>query len=126
VEAIQPSYMLLSGGRLLASGSAREVRDMLTDCPNTIVIRSGNRRELLNQLTDLPELEAIRLGLDHETVFVTTRSSAAIFRRLPELNQKFNLKIRELRSSDSTLQQLFTTLMQIHRGQNRAVQGKQP
>lgn len=124
VEAIQPSYLLLSGGRLLASGSAREVRDMLTDCPNTIVIRSGNRKELLNHLMDLPELEAVRLGPDNETLFVTTRSSSAIFRRLPDLNQQFDLKIRELRSSDSTLQQLFSTLMQIHRGQNRAVQGK--
>ena len=119
VEAIQPSYLLVSGGRLLASGSAREVREMLTDCPNTIVIRCRDRKKLLDHLMDSPELEAIRLGPDQETVFITTRSSGAIIKRLPELNQAHDLQISELRSADSSLQQLFSTLLQIHRGQNR-------
>jgi ABC-2 type transport system ATP-binding protein len=126
VEAIQPSYLLLSGGRLLASGSPREVRDMLIDCPNTIVIRSGNRKELANQLMNVPELEEIKVGTDDETLYITTRSSAAIFNRLPEWNQRHDLKIRELRSADSSLQQLFSALMQIHRGQTRALRGRTP
>lgn len=126
VEAIHPSYMLLSGGRLLASGSAREVREMLTDCPNTIVIRAGKRKELINELIAIPEVEAVRLGSDAEMLYVTTRSSAAVFNRLPELNQQHQLQIRELRSADSSLQQLFSALMQVHRGQNRAVKQKTP
>jgi hypothetical protein len=99
---------------------------MLTDCPNTIVVRCGNRKELVNQLLNIPELEEIKVGADDETLYVTTRSSAAIFNRLPELNQRHDLKIRELRSADSSLQQLFSALMQIHRGQNRAQRGRNP
>lgn len=125
VEAIHPSYLLLSGGRLLASGSAQEVREMLTDCPNTIVIRCADRQRLVTELLKLPELEEIRLGAEPDTVFITTRSSSAIFNRLPELSQEHRLRITELRSAESSLQQLFSTLMQIHRGQNRAVRQKQ-
>ncbi len=120
VEAIQPSYLLLSSGRLLASGSAREVRDMLADCPNTIVIRCPQRKELMNHLMAVPELESIRMGADQDTVYITTRSSAAVLNRLPELSQKFGLQISELRAADSSLHQLFSTLMQIHRGQSRS------
>jgi ABC-2 type transport system ATP-binding protein len=120
VEAIQPAYLLLSGGRLLASGSTHEVRSMLTDCPNTIVIRCERREALLNHLIEMPELESIRLADDRETLYVTTRASGAVFKRLPSLNQEFQLRIKELRSAESSLQQLFSTLMQIHRGQSRA------
>jgi ABC-2 type transport system ATP-binding protein len=119
VEAIRPAYLLLSGGRLLASGSAHEVREMLTDCPSTILVRCGRRQRLLSLLWDIPEIDSVRLGKDAESAFVSTRSSGAVYRRLPQWNQEHDLQIHEIRSADSSLQQLFSTLMQIHRGQSR-------
>ena len=42
IEAIRPSFLLISGGRLLASGSPGEVRRLLVDLPNDCLLYTSD------------------------------------------------------------------------------------
>ncbi len=119
VEAINPSFLLLSNGRLLASGSAREVRSLLTEIPSTIRIRSSSARRLAALLAAHPDTDSLVISADEQEVSVSTRSPAALYAVLPNWTREHDLFIHGISSSDTSLQQLFTTLMQIHRGQTR-------
>ena len=118
VEAITHSFLLICGGRLLASGSAEEVHALLADVPNEIRIRANNAVELARRLLETDAVEAVRFSDDGHGLTVATRSPAAIYRRLPELIAGTDLRINELRCTDDSLQALFDSLLRIHRGRS--------
>ncbi len=118
VETLATSFLLISGGRLLASGTPDEVHSLLTNLPNEFVIRGSGMRELSQKLLEEELVDSVRMeGSDRVTV--TTRQPAELTRRLPDWNQGGGIRIVELTSGDDTLQALFTTLMRIHRGELR-------
>jgi ABC-2 type transport system ATP-binding protein len=118
VETLATSFLLVSGGRLLASGTPEEVHSLLTNLPNEFVIRGDGLRELSQRLIEEELVDSIRLeGSDRLTV--TTHQPSALTARLPEWNNGEGIRIIELSSGDDTLQALFTTLMRIHRGELR-------
>ena len=123
VEAVNPSFLLISGGRLLASGSPQDVRAILSDTPNTIMMRTDRPRDLLSSLVKLPTVESVRLieaGKNEEaSVEVETRSTANLLGQLPEILKRENIEITEIRSADNSLKHLFTTLMRMHRGETK-------
>jgi ABC-2 type transport system ATP-binding protein len=117
VETLATSFLLVSGGRLLASGTPDEVHSLLTNLPNEFVIRGEGLRDLSQKLIEQELVDSIRLeGADRLTV--TTHKASALASRLPEWNNG-RIRIVELTSGDDTLQALFTTLMRIHRGELR-------
>ncbi len=61
VEAVNPSFLLISGGRLLASGSPQDVRAILSNTPNTLVIRTDRPRELARAVMEIPIVDSVRL-----------------------------------------------------------------
>jgi ABC-2 type transport system ATP-binding protein len=118
VETLATSFLLVSGGRLLASGTPEEVHSLLTNLPNEFVIRGDGLRELSQKLINEELVDSIRLeGNDRLTV--TTHKPSVLTARLPEWNNGEGIRIIELTSGDDTLQALFTTLMRIHRGELR-------
>jgi len=118
VETLATSFLLVSGGRLLASGTPDEVHSLLTNLPNEFVIRGEGLRELSQKMIAEQLVDSIRLeGSDRLTV--TTHQPSALTSRLPEWNSGGSIRITELSSGDDTLQALFTTLMRIHRGELR-------
>ncbi len=125
VEAVNPAFLLLSNGRLLTSGSAREVRSMLTNVPNTIRLRSSDSRRLAAALSRRTDVDSIEFGTNGD-LQVSTRSPQSLYEALPGISANQEIGIYEVSSADSSLQQLFTTLMQIHRGQNRPRREPQP
>jgi len=118
VETLATSFLLVSGGRLLASGTPEEVHSLLTNLPNEFVIRGDGLRELSQKLIEEELVDSIRLeGGDRLTV--TTHRPGDLAARLPAWNDDDGIRIVELTSGDDTLQALFTTLMRIHRGELR-------
>ncbi|QDT53252.1 putative ABC transporter ATP-binding protein YxlF [Caulifigura coniformis] len=118
VETLATSFLLVSGGRLLASGTPEEVHSLLKNLPNEFVIRGEGLRELSQKMIAEQLVDSIRLdGGDRLTV--TTHQPTALTSRLPEWNSGGSIRITELSSGDDTLQALFTTLMRIHRGELR-------
>jgi ABC-2 type transport system ATP-binding protein len=117
VEAVNPSFLLVSGGRLLASGSPEDVRQMLADSPGKIVIRTDKPRLLASHLMRDCPVNHVRLGADEGTVEVLTESGLAIRTSLPGILKETGATVTELHSADESLRNLFSTLMRYHRGE---------
>ncbi len=117
VEAISPSFLLIQGGRLLASGEADEVRKLLAEIPNEIRIHCDKPRRLAKQLIESELAESVRLDQDGAVLVVATRNPLAIYHELPGWLEQFDIHVEQLRSTDESLQSLFTSLMHMHRGE---------
>jgi ABC-2 type transport system ATP-binding protein len=121
VEAVQPSFLLISGGRLLASGSPTEVREILADTPYTLQIQTSNSKQLAGLLIEQCDIESVEFE-DNQNFFITTRSASQVFQTLPKLLNEHGITVAEMKSTDDSLKTLFSTLMKIHRGEwNRGV-----
>lgn len=117
VEAVQPAFLLISGGRFLASGSPQEVRALLANLPNEIVVRVDRPRELAARLCDVESVDSVRIDAQLNEVTVSTRRPLVLSQRLPAIVSEGCFRVREVRSDKESLQQLFTTLMRLHRGE---------
>ncbi len=115
VEAISPAFLLICGGRLLASGSAEEVESMLAEVPNEIVIRCRHADKLAQVLVLEESVESLRYT--DGGLIVSTRSPLTVYQNLPRWLKGNEASIEEMRSADDSLQNLFNTLMRIHRGE---------
>ncbi len=116
VEAITDSFLLICGGRLLASGSAAEVHALLSDVPNEIRIRCDGASRLACRLIDEEMVEAVRFEDDGQVLILSTRRPAAVYEKLPGWIVEDGLRVEEMQSGDDSLQALFNSLLQIHRG----------
>ncbi len=115
VEAVTQSFLLICGGRLLASGSAEEVHSLLADVPNEIRIQCDGRAELAERLVAEAAIESVRFeGAD--ALVVGTRSPTALYSRLPDWICGTSIRIHQLQSNDDSLQALFASLLHLHRG----------
>lgn len=119
VEALKPSLLLISGGRLLASGSPEQVRSILADCPNLIRVRCDTPNRLAALLTSRLEIDSIRINSAEQELEIDTRHPVELLTQVPRLALENDLSVTEIRSSDESLQDIFTTLMRIHRGEIR-------
>ena len=117
VEAVNPSFLLMSGGRLLASGSPAEVRALMTHCPNVFQIESNNSRKLAELIIREVDVDKIDIDKANDTVQVSTRDSAELYDKLTSVVESSGITVRQVSSSDESLQELFTNLMKIHRGE---------
>lgn len=121
VEAINPSFLLISGGRLLASGSPSEVRSILADSPFTLHINASDVKRLANLLIESCDIESVQFT-SADTFLIATRTASQVYQRLPEIARDEGIEIREVSSTDDSLKTLFSTLMKMHRGEmNRGV-----
>lgn len=119
VEALEPSLLLVSGGRLLASGSPDQVRSILADCPNSIRVRCSDPKKMAALITAEYQIDRITILAESNELEIESRSPVDLLSGLPGLAVRNSMTISELRSSDESLQQIFSTLMRIHRGEIR-------
>jgi ABC-2 type transport system ATP-binding protein len=117
VEVLTHSFLLICGGRLLASGTSEEVHTWLADVPNEVTIRCSRARELGRRLLQESVVESVRFERADEGLVVSTRSPLALYEQLPAWIDGTGIEVREIHSSDESLQDLFGTLMRIHRGE---------
>jgi ABC-2 type transport system ATP-binding protein len=116
IESLTRSFLLLSGGRLLASGSADHIQELLFDVPSEITIQVDNARQLAAKLMTNGVADAITLTAD-DTLIVVTRQAIQLSTFLAESAIEKRFVVREIRSADDSLQDVFNQLMKIHRGE---------
>lgn len=117
IEAVHPSFLLISGGRLLASGSPEEVHRILADSPFTLDLKCSDPATLARLMLDRCEIESIEFADDGTGMSVTTRSASNVYESLPALIREAGVEVSEMNSTDDSLKSLFATLMKIHRGE---------
>lgn len=120
IEALTHSFLLISGGRVLASGTAEEVHELLFDVPLEIHVRCNDLRGFVSKAIaeDLADSAKIRKTTSGEDIVVlSTRHAGQISSLIPKWMKDDGLMIHEIRTADDSLQSLFNSLMKIHRGE---------
>jgi ABC-2 type transport system ATP-binding protein len=115
VESITRSFLLICNGRLLAQGTSEEVHALLVDLPNEVTLRCDRPHELARILVEHQLTDTLQIRGD--TVTVTTRHAGQLVSGLPQWTGDAELQITEMHSANESLQSLFSTLMQMHRGE---------
>ncbi len=120
IEALTDSFLLICGGRLLASGTASEVNELLFDSPSEIEVDCSEPYRLASVLMDR-EL-AVSISVEQkshggDTVRLRTLRAGQLWSQLPDLITRNGFTVTRVRSADDSLQTLFNSLLKIHRGE---------
>ncbi len=115
IESLTRSFLLLSGGRLLASGSVDDVHHLLADIPSEVRIRVDKPRLLAEELIRDELVDSVQIEADGE-LHVTTKAPSLLSRYLSQAVAEDRFYVSEVRSADDSLQDVFNSLMKFHRG----------
>lgn len=116
VEKVTDSFILIYGGRLLASGTAGELRSMLADLPQELTITSPQVNILASKLASEPWVESVRLHHDLSQVVVGVHKPFELYRSLAEWACDESIEIQQIMGTDGDMQSLFKLLVSRHRG----------
>ncbi len=115
IESITNSFLLICGGRLLASGTAQEVHAMMQGLPNEITLRCSDAHRLAALLMQERVADSVRVA--DGTLTIATQNPTRLFEQFPEWLAKTGVQVTEMHSADESLQALFNSLMKMHRGE---------
>ena len=110
VAEMTSEFVLIYGGRVLASGNVKEIRQVMSDYPHRVTVRSTDVRRLAQRMmTDVPIA-----GMDIDelagTVAILTRDPQAFYETLPRAALELDIRIEELSSEDDNLEAVFKYL----------------
>ncbi len=112
VEQMTRSILLLSRGRLLATGDLSIIRSFIDKYPHRIHITSPEPRKVAERIVDLPYVVNIQFDPRGEGLEVQTRQPDQFFDRLPQLILDEGLKIESFSSPDNNLESIFKYLVE--------------
>ncbi len=115
VEQVTDSFLLIYGGRLLASGTAGELRGMLADLPQELSIVSPQIRELVARLANQDWVESVRVEHEACRVIVAVHKPLELYSALAEWSDD-GIQVEQLLGTDGDMQSLFKLLVSRHRG----------
>lgn len=120
IEALTDSFLLICGGRLLASGTATEVNELLSDVPSELEIDCNDAQKLGGALMQhglVSSVEVQPRPHGHDRLQLQTGNVGALCSQLPELANQSGVVVERMNSADNSLQALFNSLLRIHRGE---------
>ena len=111
VQAMTSRFLLIYGGRILAAGDVREIRQLMYQVPHRIRITCDQPRQLAAALTAEVELDGLELESDEGRLQISTRDPQGLFQALPSLAHDKGIAISELGSEDESLDAVFEYLV---------------
>ena len=120
IEALTNSFLLICGGRLLASGTATEVNELLFDTPSELEIDCNQPHRLAGMLMNEELANSVVLEQrphGEDRLHIKTLRAGTLCSRLPALVAESGMIIDRMKSADDSLQSLFNSLLKIHRGE---------
>lgn len=111
VQAMTEEFVLIYGGRILASGNVHEIRGLMNEYPHRITLRCEDPRAAGHALLrDLP-VSGVELDLAAGTVSVRTHDPKAFYEGLSAVVLEGGIKVREVVSQDDNLDAVFHYLV---------------
>lgn len=113
VQAMTDQFVLIYGGRILASGDVREIRALMNEFPHRITIRCDDGPTLAHHLARALPIRGLELSADGQELVVLTQEPGAFYAGLPAVVLGAGVKVRELVSADDNLQSVFHYLTSV-------------
>jgi ABC-2 type transport system ATP-binding protein len=114
VEALDAGLAVILGGRLVASGTAVEIRGLIESLPAEIRVRCSPPQRFAEVAWRSAGVEAVRVEAN-DTVVVATRQPVALA-ALAQQAASDGMPITEVMPADRSLEGIFGRLVQLHRG----------
>lgn len=108
VESLTDSILMIASGRIVASGTLSEVRNLLDDQPFTVEITADRPRELAARLITLPEVLSVELRGD--TLTVRTSNQSHFFAHCGDLVVDDHFVVHRLQTLDTGADAVFSYL----------------
>jgi ABC-2 type transport system ATP-binding protein len=115
VEALHAGLAVILGGRLVASGTAAEIREMVDAMPSEIRIRCDAPRRLAAAVCGTDAAESLRFE-GNDLLVVATRQPRVLAERIARAAVEDRIAIGELATGDRSLEGIFGRLVRLHRG----------
>jgi ABC-2 type transport system ATP-binding protein len=119
IEAVTSSFLLIYGGRLLASGTASEIEQILADTPQEVVLIGVDAAQLIHRLADQPWVESLQLIDDRTQLRVSLRDPSKLYAKLAGWICEDGLRIERFHSAEGNLTAVFESLLRHHRGESQ-------
>jgi ABC-2 type transport system ATP-binding protein len=117
VEAITTSFLLIYGGRVLASGDAREVRSMLSGFPVEVELQGTGLTQLAQQFTAQPWFRGLRFSDDCQRLKVRVTDQSLFLADLSHSACETGVNLSSIDTPDGSLEGAFELLLRAHRGE---------
>jgi len=118
VERITNSFLLIYGGRLLACGTASELRYLLAGLPQEVSIRSSTPDLLAARLACMSWLRQIERAVEDPSVLkIAVSQPLQLYECLSEWVAEGQVSVDQLTGSEGDISALFHLLISRHRGE---------
>jgi ABC-2 type transport system ATP-binding protein len=110
IEQLCSSILMMSRGRIVASGTLAEVRSMMEYRPQVIEIMADPARKLAALLTENLDVQGVEMRDD--TLVVRTRNPLRFFSQIGELVRQQGIDVRRMQTLDAGADAVFDYLQQ--------------
>ena len=107
LEALCKSILILNWGRVLASGSQREIRGDLKNWSEQLLVRCDAPEKLARHLFDAGVLLGFDLDSDESTLTIRIKEPGTFYDRWVDLLLQSGVTVYEIRSQSRSLKQIF-------------------
>ncbi|MCE9631060.1 MAG: ABC transporter ATP-binding protein [Planctomycetia bacterium] len=114
VEALDAGLAVILGGRLVASGTAAEIRDLVDSMPAEVRVRCDEPRRFAALACGVEGVESVRFDLGG--VVVATRQPTLLMEQAVIRALDAGLSVQEVVAADRSLEGIFGRLVRLHRG----------
>jgi ABC-2 type transport system ATP-binding protein len=119
IEEITSSFLLIHGGRLLASGTARDVEQIIADTPQEVVLFGPDVPRLIPHLADQSWVDSIQLLSERTELRIGLRDPTNLYQSLAGWISADHLQVDRFQTADSNLTAVFESLLRRHRGESK-------
>lgn len=116
-EKITDSFLLIYGGRLLASGTAGELHRLLSSLPQEFEIKCDQLRHLASLLACEMWTRSLELDWEKNRIRLAVESPIEFYTALSTWSTEHDIQIERLLGADGDISQLFRLLVSKHRGE---------
>ena len=118
IEALDAGLVVILGGRLVASGTAAEIRGLIDTLPSEVRVRCDQPRRLAELCCAAEFVDAVRFeGTDG--LVIGSRHPAAVAAEIVRLAAEGDVTLRGLVAGERSLEGVFDRLVHLHRGVGR-------